>query len=165
MKRIAVILGVVAASIALAAVTIQGAKGGGFVRNTLGHEAYCWMDVKKVVDGTNVRVGGPARVRTERRDGGHLIVTEIGMPKADELRKDGRTVSFAGHATLVILVDGQPRVRREGRLSGLVTDRRTPTHPGDPDTVRVRFSAPTGNPWEFAGLLVRGDISVYERTE
>jgi hypothetical protein len=165
MKRIAVLLGVVGASIALAAITVQGAKGGGFVRNSLGHEAYCWMDVKKATDGTTVRVGGPARVRTERHDGTHRIVTEIGMPKADELRKDGHTVAFAGHALLVITVDGHVRVRREGRLAGLVNDRRSPTHPGDPDTVRMRFSAPTGNPWEFAGLLVRGDIVVYERTE
>ncbi|MEQ1822614.1 MAG: hypothetical protein ABL949_08895 [Fimbriimonadaceae bacterium] len=165
MKRISVILGVVAASIALAAVTVQGAKGGGFVRNAAGAEAYCWMDVKKANNGTEVRVGGPARVRTQRRDGDHVIVTEIGMPKADELIKDGRSVAFAGHALLVISVDGNVRVRREGRLQGLVTDRRSPEHPGDPDTVRLKFTAPTGNPWEFAGLLVRGDIAVYQRTE
>lgn len=152
------------AAIALAAVTVIGAKGQGGALNAIGQRAEFNIDAKKSRDGDgHVIVGGFAKFISFAGTNTNPISHGITVPLVRTLAKSGNVCQFAGPASMVVR-EGAHVVTVHGVCTFNVTDRRSPLHPGDPDLIRVRFvQATTNHVYEWGGAVNRGDIEVYER--
>lgn len=160
LKKIIVVAGVAVAALAMAAWLVQGAKGRGVAVGEHGVRGHFQMEVKKRTDGHRIEVGGPfmfkARINNAR-------TVEIHMPRCREFVKNGQVAEFHGPARAVF-IEGRHRIVREGPLHVRVNDRRGPQHPGDPDELGLHFFGPNQTVlYAFAGLVMEGDIMVYER--
>ena len=164
LKRAFVMVGVALAALALAATSIQGAKGHGVAVNENGIRGQFEFDVKKVHHNDRTEIGGPFHFRAA--DTAHHRGVEIVMPRARLFAKDGNVAEFGGPARAVF-VEGDHRIVREGALRVRVADRRNHDHPeGDPDLLGLRFATEHDVfVFEFAGRVTEGDIIVYERNE
>jgi hypothetical protein len=164
MRKTGVALAALAATIALAAITVVGAKGQGHATGSGGRAEFA-MDAFKKTDGSNVRVGGYFRFIAF---GGTTAVPRsngIVVPEVAHLERNGRVCEFSGPGSMQVRVGSTYRTVR-GICNVRVEDRRSPIAPSNtPDLIKVRFLVANSNDvFEWLGGVSQGDILVYERT-
>ncbi len=163
-RKIGVAVAALITSIALAVITVVGAKGQGHAISANGQRAEFHMDAHKSTADGSVRVGGFFRFIA--RGGTAAVPTSngINMPEVARLAKTGRVCEFGGPALMQIRVGTRYETVR-GICNVRVEDRKAPTvAAGEPDLIRLRFvTNVTNRVYEWAGAVTRGDILVYER--
>jgi hypothetical protein len=163
-RKIGVALAALSATIALAAITVVGAKGQGHALNAAGHRAEFHMDAHKATGDGSVRTGGFFRFITRGGTAAVPVTNGIVIPEVARLTKAGRVCEFGGPSSMQIRVGTNYETVR-GVCSVRVEDRKAPNATSNtPDLIRVRFVANvTNRVFEWSGAVTRGDILVYER--
>lgn len=150
------------------AAVVQGAVGQGLVRADDGRIGDFQFRVEKVLASQNgqdlVRVKGQGAFRLVAPD--HAVV-EITCKNVRQfvIGDDKKSAEFAGPALMVVRTPQGVR-RVQGVLGWRVADRGRPGPMNPPDLVGVHFTpAEGGQPFEFGGVVIRGDVRVFEVTE
>ncbi len=146
--------------------TVRGTSGFGFAGapDTDRPNAKFQFSVTEFEYNGQTRLFGSFSVEVRGPDG----VTVIYLPRAGELAVDAenKVAEFSGNAWAVHYSRRGIR-RTQGFVSVRVVDNREPRNTqGDPDTLEVAFyTDPDADPvFSYAGVVLRGDILVYERT-
>ncbi|MDW8052077.1 MAG: hypothetical protein RMJ83_06310 [Armatimonadota bacterium] len=144
-------------------VIVRGAIGFGFAGDADSGRpnARFSLFVKEIVFGNRTERIGSFSIDVRGENG----TTVIYLTRLESLSVNAAegTASFSGRGWMV--QHTRQGVRRvQGTISVNVEDNREPRdREGEPDTLQVEFSSPSAS-FSYAGVVIRGDIDVFERS-